>query len=343
MGHRKKHAPRRGSLMFYPRVRSSKLVARIRSWPSIESETPRLLGFAAYKAGCTHAVVVEDRPKTPLFGREIVKAVTILDAPPLMICGFRAYIKTEYGLKTLTEVWTQKFPEGYEKYISRVLTLPKDYTPEPALKAIEANLDKIAEFRVIAATQPRKSGLGKKTPEIFEIKVGGGKSIQEVFEYVKSLLGKEVRVSEVFSEGQLVDVVSVTKGKGFQGVVKRFGVKILPKWHKHRKGHRVVGAISPGSHKMVFAVPRPGQVGCHQRTEYNKRILKIGENGAEVTPKGGFLHYGVVKGDYIVIEGSLPGPAKRLVRLRYPIRPPKEVPEGPPKVLEVNLESKQGA
>ena len=47
---------------------------------------------------------------------------------------------------------------------------------------------------------------------------------------------------------------------------------------------------------------------------------KIGENGEEITPKSGFTKYGVIKGDYIIIEGSIPGSRKRLVMLRSGMR-----------------------
>ena len=46
-------------------------------------------------------------------------------------------------------------------------------------------------------------------------------------------------------------------------------------------------------------------MGFQQRTEFNKRILKIGENGAEITPAGGFLNYGVIRSAYVVIKGSV--------------------------------------
>jgi len=317
--------------MYYPRVRARSIVARIRTWPDVKLDTPKLLAFAGYKAGVTHAIVVENRPGSPLLGREVVKVVTIIDAPPLLICGLRAYTSTIDGLKTLGEAWAKELPRD----LDRVLTMPKDYDPSPALKAIESNLDKICEIRAIVCTQPRKSGLGKKTPEIFEVKVGG--DVKAAFEYLKGMLGKEVRVKDVFNEGQVVDVISITRGKGFQGVVKRFGVKIMPRWHKHRKGHRVVGAISPSAPSMMWTVPRPGQMGFHQRTEYNKIILKIGENGKEITPKSGFHRYGVIKGDYIVVEGTIPGPVKRLIKIRFPIRPPKKIAPEPPKIVGISL------
>ncbi len=331
------HAPRRGSLGFYPRVRARRIVARIRRWPSIEAEKPQLLGFAAYKAGMTHAVIVEDRPTSPFYGREIVKAVTILDAPPLFIFGIRLYASTPYGLKSIYEVLADNYP----KDLGRRVTLPKNYNKEEAIAQAQQLLDRVAEIRVLACTQPRLSGLRKKTPEIMEIKVTA-KSVQDAWNYALSILGKDVKATDVFKEGQYVDVIAVTKGKGFQGVIKRYGVKIMPRWHKHRKGHRRVGSVGPQHPDMSYAIPRPGQLGFHQRTEYNKRIIKMGDDGLSVTVKGGFVGYGVVRGQYIVLLGSLPGSKGRLIKLRYPIRPPRNVPTTTPKVIEINIESKQG-
>jgi large subunit ribosomal protein L3 len=180
----------------------------------------------------------------------------------------------------------------------------------------------------------------KKKPDLLEIKVGGG-TIREQFEYVKKILGKIVSAEDTFKEGQYVDVVAITKGKGIQGPVKRWGVRTLQ--HKSRKTERGVGTLGPiGKKRVIYSVPRAGQMGYHQRTEYNKRIIKIGKDGKEVTPKGGFLHYGIVKGTYILLIGSIPGPAKRLIRLRYPARPPKKTPARPPQIALISLESQQG-
>jgi large subunit ribosomal protein L3 len=82
-------------------------------------------------------------------------------------------------------------------------------------------------------------------------------------------------------------------------------------------------------------------MGFHQRTEFNKRIIKMGENGEEITPNGGFVHYGVLRGDYVLVSGSVPGSVKRLVRFRYALRPPSKVFEGV-NVIYVSTTSKQG-
>jgi len=335
MGHRKKSAPKRGSLAYLPRGRAAREVGRVRFWPSVE-EGPILLGFMGYKAGMTHVFMVEDKLGSPNLGKETVHPATILEAPPILVCAIRAYTKNQYGLQTSTEAWMKSPP----KDLNRVLTLPENLDPSQGLKKMEENFDRIAEFRLIVATQPRLAGVPKKKMDIMEIKIDGGPT-EEQFKHAKKLLGKTVSVTEVFKEGQFVDVLSITKGKGFQGPVKRWGIKILP--HKSRKTKRGVGALGPWKPaRILYTVPRAGQLGYHQRTEYNKRILKIGADGGEVSPKGGFLRYGPVRGTYVLLDGSLSGPAKRLIRMRYPVRPPKRVPEAPPKITHISLESPQG-
>jgi large subunit ribosomal protein L3 len=336
MGHRKTHAPKHGSLAYLPRKRAKKLLARIRYWPKIEAETPRLLGFMGYKAGMTYVFAIEDRKRSPNYGKEIMRPATIIETPPMLVCAVRAYAKNAYGLQTITEAWMKDPPEELE----RVFTLPENFNTEENLKKIEENLDKIAKIRVIAITQPKQTSVPKKKPDMAEIEVGGG-TIQQQFEYAKSLLGKTVNPTEIFKEGQYIDVIAVSTGKGFQGPVKRWGVTILQ--HKGRKTKRGIATLGPWNpHHVMYSVPRAGQMGFHQRTEYNKRILKIGNDGKEVTPKGGFVRYGIVRGPYILLDGSVPGPEKRPIRLRYPARPPKQVAEELPQITHISLESPQG-
>ncbi|MEM3379023.1 MAG: 50S ribosomal protein L3 [Candidatus Bathyarchaeia archaeon] len=336
MGHRKTHAPKHGSLAYLPRKRAKRPVARIRYWPKISVDAPRLLGFAGYKAGMTYVFTIEDRKRSPNFGKEVMRAATVIETPPMLICGIRAYTKTPYGLKNLTEAWMKDPPAE----LDRALVLPENFDAEAMLQKLEQNLPSTAVIRVIAATQPKEASLSKKKPEIMEIEIGGG-TIAKQFEYAKSLLGKTVTAEEVFKDGQYIDVAAITTGKGFQGPVKRWGVTILQ--HKGRKTKRGIATLGPWNpHHIMYTVPRAGQMGYHQRTEYNKRILKIGKDGKEVTVKGGYIRYGLIKGPYMLIEGSIPGPEKRLIRLRYPARPPKEMPETPPQITYISLDSPQG-
>lgn len=331
MGHRKKSAPKRGSLAYLPRGRAARETGRIRYWPPV-SGGPRLLGFMGYKAGMTHLFYIEDHPRSPNLGKEVHQSVTVVETPPILVCGIRAYTQTGYGVKAFTEAWMRDPP----KDLHRVFTLPEVFNLEDGLERMEENLDSIAEFRLLTVTQPRLANISKKKPELVEIKVDGA-PIQGLFEYAKKLLGKTVGISEVFKDGQLVDVIAVSKGKGFQGPVRRWGVRILH--HKARKTKRGVACIGPWKpSRVLYSVPRAGQMGYHQRTEYNKRIMKIGVDGRDVTPPSGFGRYGVIKAPYVMLKGSVPGPSKRLVRLRVPARP-KKVPVEPPKIVEVSVAS----
>jgi large subunit ribosomal protein L3 len=326
--------PRRGSLGFSPRKRAKDVIPRIRSWPNYEGE-PKLLGFAGYKAGMTHVIMIDDRKNSPTYGEEIVVPVTVLECPPLKVAGIRVYRNTVYGLQIAGEVWTTELDE----YLGRRLPLPKKInTDVEKLKEIED----IAEVRLITYTQPYLiTGVPQKTPDVMEYKVGGT-DINAVLDYAISKLGKEIKVSEVFSEGAFIDVIAITKGKGFQGPVKRWGVITLDAKHARSSKHRRVGTLGPWTPARVrWTVPQAGQMGFHQRTEYNKRIIKIGENGEEITPEGGFVHYGVVRSDYMLVSGSVPGPVKRLIRMRDAIRPPKAVYEGI-NILYISTKSKQG-
>lgn len=224
--------------------------------------------------------------------------------------------------------------------LDRVFTLPENFDTASALERIEEKLPELARIRVVAITQPKYASVPKKKPDILEIEVGGG-TTQRQFEYAKARLGKTITPTEIFKEGQYVDVASISVGKGFQGPVKRYGVTILS--HKARKTKRGVASLGPWNpHHVMYTVPRAGQMGYHQRTEYNKRILKIGSDGKEITPSGGFLRYGIVRGPYMLVAGSIAGTEKRPIQLRHPARPPRNAAEGPPQITHISLESPQG-
>jgi len=272
----KQHSPKHGSLAYLPRKRARKTAARIRYWPKTASKSPVLLAFSGFKAGMTYVYTIEDKKRSPNFGKEVMRAATILETPPMLVCGIRTYRKTLYGLENFSELWMKDTPQDFK----RLLTPPKKVDNEPSLMKIEENLDTITNVRIIAATQPKLTSLPKKKPDIQEIEIGGG-TVTEQVEYAKQLLGKTVTAEEVFKDGQFVDIAAITTGKGFQGPVKRWGVAILQ--HKARKTKRGVATLGPWKPTHVrYSVPRAGQMGYHQRTEYNKRILKIGKDGKEV-------------------------------------------------------------
>jgi large subunit ribosomal protein L3 len=324
------HRPKKGSRGYSPRKRANSPVPRFNTWPEC-AEGPRIQGFAGYKAGMTHAFVVDYRPTSNTANQEVQIPVTVVETPPMRIAAVRFYGLDTYGLKCLGEVWTK----NPMKDLRKRLPAPK----ENHGKAVD--LSRVDEVRLIVHTQPKLvTGVPKKVPDVMEVRVGGG-SVEERAEFAKSLLGKEITITDFASPGQMIDVAAITKGKGFQGHRKRWGVKLLS--HKNSKHRRMIGTLGPKSPGYVRpSVPQAGQVGYHQRTEYNKRVLKIGESGEEITPAGGFLHYGKVNNQYILLHGSVPGPTKRLVRFRDAARYTVGVSVESPDMTYISTESKQG-
>ena len=324
----KKVNPRRGTMQLWPRKRAKRETARVRSWPSVK-ETG-LLGFAGYKAGMTH-VLFTDNSKTSLTkGQEITSPVTIIECPPLKVASVRFY-KNDKVLKTVTNVLAEKL----DKELSKILSVPK----KTKKKIDDVNADSYDKIHFVVYTQPKMTGIGKKKPELFEIALGGTK--EEQLNLAKEKLGNEIKIEEVIKEGQLVDIHAITRGKGTQGPVKRFGVKIRE--HKSEKTKRGPGSLGPwkGQGHVMWRVPQAGKMGYNVRTEYNKWILKYGNDAKEINPKGGFVNYGFVKNDYVLLKGSVAGPKKRLIRFTFATRAKKGTPSEAPSIEYISLESKQ--
>ncbi|MGH9911937.1 MAG: 50S ribosomal protein L3, partial [Nitrososphaeraceae archaeon] len=104
MGHRKYSAPRRGSMAFRPRARAKSLEARVRNWAQSTEPKPSLGAFAGFKVGMLNVVTVDDRDRTPNFGKQLANPSTILATPPLTIMGIRGYRVDYYGRHALFDV-----------------------------------------------------------------------------------------------------------------------------------------------------------------------------------------------------------------------------------------------
>ena len=301
----------------------------MRTWPQLVTEKISLLGFAGFKAGGIHILTVDDREKTPNFGKQLLNAATVIATPPIKIIGIRGYKRDLYGQHAIFDVYAKDLPKELSRKFDAKST-------DDGISKAESLLESASDLMAIVAISPNSIGLGQKVPFVFEVAVSG-KDPRSQYDYVKSLLGREIRNTDVFQIGQNIDVFGITRGKGIEGPITRFGVK--RKQHKSRKSVRAVGTLGPISPAVVmYTVARQGQRGFHQRTEYNKRILIISNTDKDaqnsINPPGGFKHFGLVKGDYIVVRGSVPGVPKRLVKMRQPIRSvSKKVLE--PKVLEV--------
>ena len=304
----KHHKPREGSTGFWHRARARRIYQRMNTLPAVKEAVP--LVFAGYKAGMTSVSYLNPKKGSQTENQEVMKAATILDCPPLHVCGIKVYNTTPYGAKAVGEAWAEKLP----KEVSRKTSVSEG--KKHSADKLGKDIGEKSFVRMIVCTNPKNSGLGKKRPEVFEVHVGG--DAKAAFEFAKSKLGSELRASDVLKQGEMVDAVAVTKGKGYQGPVKRFGIKVRSRKNKGKMRH--VGNLGPQNPPKVIPskIPEAGQMGFHNRTEYNKKILRIASGG--ISPRGGFVSYGVVPGEYIIIEGSLPGPKKRLIMLRPAMR-----------------------
>jgi large subunit ribosomal protein L3 len=323
----KRTNPRKGSLQYWPRVRAKRETPRIRDWaPSSEA---KLIGFAGYKAGMTHVTFIDNQKTSMMKGQEVVSPVTIIECPPIKVAAVRFYKKTENGVSVLTEIFSDKL----DKDLAKTIILPKK------VKKTFNDVKDFAYIRLLVYTQPKLTAIGKKKPEMFELAVGGKKEDQ--LKYAKEKLGNEITLNEVFKEGLLLDVHSVSKGKGFQGPVKRFGIKIRQhKAEKTKRGPGTLGAWSGQAH-LMWRVPYAGKMGYHLRTEYNKRLLKISSKPEEINPNGGFINYGFVKSSYMMIRGGIAGSKKRLITFSIAKRPTKNMPLEAPSIQYISTESKQ--
>lgn len=188
--------------------------------------------------------------------------------------------------------------------------------------------------RALCHTQVRKiPSLMQKKGHLFEVQINGG-SIANKVEFGRALFEKAIPIDSIFQANEMIDVINITRGKGTKGVISRSGVTRLPrKTHRGLRKVACVGAWHPSAVKWTVA--RAGQTGFNHRTEMHKKIYRIAKacdnshtattehdmTDKGITPMGGYPHYGIVRNDYIILKGSVPGPVRRAVTIRPSLFP----------------------
>ncbi|MFT4431382.1 50S ribosomal protein L3 [Bacillus velezensis] len=115
-------------------------------------------------------------------------------------------------------------------------------------------------------------------------------------------IGQEVKV-EIFSAGEIVDVTGVSKGKGFQGAIKRHGQSRGPMSHGSRY-HRRPGSMGPVDPNRVFKGKLlPGRMGGDQITIQNLEIVKVD-----------------AERNLLLIKGNVPGARKTLITVKSAVK-----------------------
>ena len=342
MSHRKYEHPRCGSLGFLPRKRTKKHHGHIRKFPKDDkTKKVHLTAYCGFKAGMTHIVREVVKPGSRLHKKEVVEGVTIVECPKMVIVGVVGYVETPRGLKAVKTLFAEHLSECairrfYKRYRGKnhYKAFNKYQIKETWTKNFEESVKILKKrcqvIRVIAhpKMQDIKHLKQIKAP-LVEIQVNGG-TVEEKIKFATDSFEKEIRVGDVFAEGEYIDIIGVTKGHGYDGVINRYGTKKLQrKTHRGLRKVACIGSWHPA--RVQFTAARSGQNGYHHRTEINKRIYKIGISAREVkdnaateadlttkniTPMGGFPHYGVVLNDYLMIKGCTVGIRKRTLMLR---------------------------
>merc|ERR1712147_132793 len=346
--HRKFEAPRHGSKGFLPKKRAKRHRGKVKAFPKDDAKKPvHLTAFLGFKAGMTHIVREVDRPGSKVNKKEVVEAVTIIETPPLIAIGVVGYIQTPRGLRALKTVWAEHIGEEAKRRFYKNWSQSKKkaftksctkWADDLGKKEIEKDLNQIKKYctvvRVICHTQQQLLRRRQKKAHIVEIQLNGG-AIADKVNFAREHFEKKVPIKSVFAQDEMIDVIGVTKGKGYKGVTSRWHTRKLPrKTHKGLRKAACIGAWHPS--RVQYTVARAGQKGYHHRTEMNKKIYRIGrgihtkkgkvvkDNASTdydltektITPMGGFPHYGEVNNDFVMIKGCCMGPKKRVITLR---------------------------
>jgi large subunit ribosomal protein L3 len=307
----KRHKPRKGSLQFWPRSRAKEILPSV-NWIFLYGKAThehKVLGFFGYKVGMLRLLARDLTPHSLTKNKEIIIPATVLECPPLKLFSIRFYKQGKVAKEVVV---------SNEKELKKILKVPKQVDIKK-LDDIGKNLDNYDDLMLVLYSNIRKTSI-KKTPDLAEIALAG--TIKEKIDFAKNMIGKELNVQDIFKPGQLVDLHAVTKGKGFQGPLKRFGIG--KRQHKSEKGLRRPGTLGPWTPSRVrFYAPQAGQLGFFTRIIYNTKILNIATE--KINPKEGFHNYGLVRNPYLIVKGSVQGPAKRPVLFTIPARPSKKI------------------
>ena len=117
----------------------------------------------------------------------------------------------------------------------------------------------------------------------------------------------DVIKADIFAEGDKIDATAISKGKGFQGAIKRFGQHRGPmahgsKFHRHQGSN---GACSDPS-KVFKGKGMPGHMGSKQVTVQNLQVVRVD-----------------AENNLILVKGAVPGPKKSLVTLKETVKASK--------------------
>ena len=251
-------------------------------------------------------MVKDNTPDSMTKGKKMILPVTILEAPNMKVFSIR-FRKNKLVVKEVVV--------SQDKELKKIVKVPK------TLKALDSQIPKDYDDITILAYSLVSQTAFRKTPDMIELGLSG--DLAKKLELAKSLVGKEISIKDFIVKKELLDSRALTKAKGFSGTLQRFGLHL--KQHKSEKGRRRPGSLGPWhpAH-IIFRVPMAGQLGMFSRVVYNNKVIFTSSiKEKDINPKQGFKHFGNIKSNYIMLKGSVQGPAKRQVLLTSSFRPTK--------------------
>ena len=177
----------------------------------------------------------------------------------MIVVGLVGYIETPRGLRSLNTVWAEhlsdevkrRFYRNWYKSKKKAFTKYAKKHSESKGASITRELERMKKYcsviRVLAHTQIHKTPLKQKKAHLMEIQVNGG-SVADKVSYGHGLFEKPIEITSIFEANEMVDVIAVTKGHGYNGVTSRWGTKKLP-----RKTHKGLRKVSRAGVRVVWA------------------------------------------------------------------------------------------
>eukprot|EP00659_Diplonema_papillatum_P017532 gene17532-26978_t len=292
MSHRKFEQPRHGHLGYLPRKRCRHIRGRVRSFPIDQpSQEPHLTAFLAYKAGMTHIVRDLDRPGSKMHKKEVCEPVSILDCPAMAVVGIVGYKPSARGMRTVCTVWTQQLSES---------VLRRYYRSWYAAKK-KAFTKHIATYQEKAATEARDAKFARLVKNATVLRV-----ICHTQPNKLKLGQKKAHIAEIqVNGGSMEDKLKFAKGL----LENQFTVGQV---FKESENCDIIGVTRGHGFEGVAAKCEKGK---------GNATTPLDITSKHITPLGGFVRYGVVNNEYVMVKGSVPGPSKRVLTLRRPIAP----------------------
>merc|ERR1712121_634132 len=143
-----------------------------------------------------------------------------------MVVGVVGYIETPHGMRTFKTIWVEHLSEEcrrryyknwYRSKKKAFTKYSKKWQDELGKKEIDKDFNKMKKYckviRVIAHSQMKA--------HIMEIQLNGG-TISKKVDWAREHLEKQVPITQVFGQDEMIDVIGVTRGRGYKGVTSRW-------------------------------------------------------------------------------------------------------------------------